>query len=468
MNDLNYQTVALATLGCKTNQVESDAIRDLLVSKGMKEVAFDSPADIYIINTCTVTRQSDRKSRQMIRRAKQHNPYALLIVMGCYAQVSSDQVSEIQDVDYMIGTSNRRAILDIIFNQQRATLQHTSSSKIISFDTSAGKIISHGTDAIEAVSFDRNAVEVVPHDLVTSIMTITDFEEIPQTTSDGHARAFIKIQEGCEQYCSYCIIPYARGRVRSRSISAIVDEVTKLTKRGFREFVLTGIHIGSYGKDLSNNLQLIDVIEAIHHVPNVERIRLGSIEPTTITQEFADRLKSLNHVCPHFHLSLQSGSDRTLRRMNRKYTMSDFYAAIDRLKAVYVDPALTTDIIAGFPGETTADFQESVDVLHRTKFSEVHVFPFSKRPGTRAAQFDGQLPEGIKKDRAKILRDVAHEYFLDYRARQVGKSTAVLIEETTLTTSIGYTEHYVKVLLPYPCPRGEIVDIILSQEHIIK
>ncbi|MDO4799761.1 MAG: tRNA (N(6)-L-threonylcarbamoyladenosine(37)-C(2))-methylthiotransferase MtaB [Bacillota bacterium] len=399
-------TFAIETLGCKTNLVESDAIADLLVRHGHRRVEFDSSADAYIINTCTVTQSGDKKSRQLIRRAKKQNPNSTVIVMGCYSQLEPEEVAALEGVDHVLGTANRSAVLRLLDPE-------SAQSSLID---------------------------------VTDIMEVTEFEEIPLYQAPGHTRAFIKIQEGCEQYCTYCIIPYARGKVRSRSLESIVQEVARLSEQGFSEFVLTGIHIGSYGKDFGGSPSLLDVIEELSAQKGVARIRLGSIEPRTIDEEFVSRLKGNRKLCDHFHLSLQSGSDPVLKRMNRKYRKEEFRAGVARLKTMFADPALTTDIIVGFPGETEEQFEETMDFVREIGFSDVHVFPYSPRKGTPAANFSQIVPADVKKIRAERLRVLAEELGAKYRERFEHSALPILIEKIERQAGLyrlsGYTSNY--------------------------
>lgn len=401
--------VAFATLGCKTNQYETDALMDLFFKNRYDIVSFEDLADIYIINTCTVTHVGDKKSRQMIRRAKKNNPESIVVVMGCYAQISTEEVSEIEEVDIVIGTDARGKILDYIK------------------DYNEGK-------------YKR------PYVIVEDIMNINTFENMSLDSVATHTRAFVKIQEGCNQYCSYCIIPYARGHVRSRSPENVVEEISRLTKKGYKEFVLTGIHIGSYGLDLED-ARLIDLVEAIHGVDGVERIRLGSIEPRLITDTFINRIKVLPKICDHFHLSLQSGSDTVLRRMNRKYTTDQFEEAVDKLRAIYSNPSITTDIIVGFPGETECEFNETYEFLKKIHFSEMHIFPFSKREGTPAATMSDQVPSQTKKKRAEVLSELENICRMDYIDQFEDEVSAVLVEELKNGIYIGHTKNYLKVHL---------------------
>lgn len=401
--------VAFVTLGCKTNQYETDALMDIFYKNRYEVVDFDDFSDVYVINTCTVTNVSDKKSRQMIRRAKKSNPNGIVVVVGCYAQISPDEVSAIEDVDIVIGTDSR------------------------------GSIISYIDDYVSGKTEK-------PYVIVEDIMKIKVFEEMSVSNITTHTRAFIKIQEGCNQYCTYCIIPYARGRVRSRSLEHVVSEIQGLTQKGYKEFVLTGIHIGSYGLDLENT-SLIELLESIQKIEGVVRIRLGSVEPRLIDDAFIDRIKPLDKLCDHFHLSLQSGSDSVLKRMNRKYSAAQYDEAVQRLRSVYANPSLTTDIIVGFPGETDSEFEETLAFVDKIGFSEVHVFQFSKREGTPAATMPDQVDQSVKKNRSERLIALAASSSDEYQKAFVGQRMAVLIEEKKGETVIGHTSNYLKVFV---------------------
>jgi MiaB-like tRNA modifying enzyme len=401
--------VAFVTLGCKTNQYETDALMDIFYKNRYELVDFDDYANVYVINTCTVTSISDKKSRQMIRRAKKNNPNSIVVAVGCYAQISPDEVSAIEDVDIVIGTDARSGIIDYIEDYKSGT-----TSK--------------------------------PYVIVEDIMNIKVFEEMTISNITTHTRAFIKIQEGCNQFCSYCIIPYARGRVRSRELTHIIDEIRALTEKGYKEFVLTGIHIGSYGLDL-DHIKLIDLLEAIQLIEGVVRIRLGSVEPRLITDEFIGRIKPLHKLCDHFHLSLQSGSDTVLKRMNRKYTSAEYLTAVDKLRSIYSSPSITTDIIVGFPGETDLEFNETLDFVSQVKFSEIHVFQFSKREGTPAAEMSGQVESYIKKQRSEALIALAHQLGDDYKNSFVGSELEILLEDQKEKQYLGHSKNYLNIIV---------------------
>lgn len=420
--------VAFVTLGCKTNQYETDALMDIFYKNRYEVVDFDDFSDVYVINTCTVTNVSDKKSRQMIRRAKKSNPDGLVVVVGCYAQISPDEVSAIEDVDIVIGTDSRSAIISYIE------------------DYKAGL-----TDK--------------PYVIVEDIMKIKVFEEMSVSSITTHTRAFIKIQEGCNQYCTYCIIPYARGHVRSRSLQHILDEIEALTHKGYVEFVLTGIHIGSYGLDL-DGVSVIELLEAIQKLEGVQRIRLGSVEPRLISEDFIRRIQPLDKLCDHFHLSLQSGSDTVLKRMNRKYTAEVFSTAVARLRDLYGKPSLTTDIIVGFPGETDAEFEETMAFVRHIKFSEIHVFQFSKREGTPAATMPDQVDPAIKKVRSEQLIALAQQLGDDYKKSFIGDKIELLIEERKGTECIGHSKNYLKLSVIDPvnvAKQGEVYTVIVKE-----
>jgi len=400
--------VAFHTLGCKVNQYDTQSMLERFVERGYEVVDFNQKADVYVINTCTVTGLGDRKSRQMIRRAYRNNPDAVIAVVGCYAQRASEEVLSIPGVNLVLGTKDRDKIVDLV-EQVRAT-----------------------GSSINAVS---------------DIMTVREFEEMPITSYEGKTRAVLKIQEGCNQFCAYCIIPYARGPVRSRNPESVLSEVRRLTEAGFKEFVLTGIHVTSYGRDLEGT-DLLSLIESVHSIDGVKRIRLGSLEPTFITREFAIRAKDLPKLCQHYHLSLQSGSDSTLRRMNRKYTTEQYKNAVDLLRSFMPYVAITTDIMVGFPGETDEEFNETMNFVKDIAFSRIHVFQYSPRKGTRAAGFPDQISADIKEQRSHALIKLGEQLERAYIESFIGKKEEVLFEEENKDNRnlcVGYTEHYIRV-----------------------
>lgn len=400
--------VGFCTLGCKVNQYESEAMTTLFKDKGYEISDFEDVCDIYVINTCTVTGTGDRKSRQMIHRAHQKNPDAVIVVAGCYSQVSTEEVKKIEGVSLILGTNDRNRIVELVEDYMRN---------------------------------EKAEKEVV----VSDIMKIRNFEDMWISSYEGRTRAFVKIEEGCTEFCSYCIIPYARGPVRSRPIESIKSEVTALANNGYKEIVLTGIHIGSYGRDIEN-LSLIDAIECVNSVEGIKRIRLGSVEPRVLTEDFVDRISKMPKVCDHFHISLQSGCDNTLKRMNRKYTAEEYAKSVHLLRNAYENPAITTDIITGFPGETDEDFETSLKFMDEIRFSEAHIFPYSPRKGTKAAAMPDQIEKKLKNHRASIMIAKSKELNFEYLSSFIGKECEVLIERCVEGDLYeGHTTNYIKV-----------------------
>jgi len=405
------KTVAICTLGCKVNSYESEAVIAQFVKKGYSVTDFDAFADVYIINTCTVTHLGDRKSRQMIRRTKQTNPDAVLLVMGCYAQVAPEEVSAISEVDIVLGTAEKCSAYD----------------------------------AVDAFLKTRERAC-----LVSDISKTTDFEELMVTSYEGKTRAFIKVQDGCNNFCSYCIIPYARGRIRSRNLESCVDEAKRLRGNGYTEIVLVGIHLASYGKDKDDGVYLLDLLRALHNIDGIKRIRMGSLEPTLIDETFVHALVSLPKVCRHFHLSLQSGCDETLKRMNRKYTTAEYAAAVKRIRSAFPDAAITTDIMVGFPGETEEEFLRSLRFAEEIAFSDAHIFKYSVRRGTKAEKMDGQVLSDVKEARSRQLILATNKTRKSFLNAQVGKTVTVLIEREYKGCAgvyEGKTENYITVLV---------------------
>ena len=400
--------VAFYTLGCKVNQYETEAMLEMFKKEGYTQVDSEDFADVYVINTCTVTHMSDRKSRQYIRRMKKKNPNAIIAVVGCYSQVSPEEILDIEEVNLVMGTNERRQIVEEI-------------KKI---------------DATNKVS------------TVDDIMKVRAFEEIEISQTNGRTRAFIKIQDGCDRFCTYCIIPYARGgKVRSRDLESIVSEVEKLVLNGYKEVVLTGIHVASYGKDVRDeNINLLTVIKAINEVNGIERIRLSSVEPVLFTDEFVNEVSKMEKVCPHYHLSLQSGCDETLKRMNRRYTTEQFREIVQRIRKTYSDANLTTDIIVGFPGETDEEFSKTYEFLSEIKFYKMHIFKYSQRKGTKAAVMPNQVPGDIKEKRSKKLIELSDKNELEYNKLYVGKNVEVLWEEEKNGILKGHTQNYIEVI----------------------
>lgn len=430
---------ALHTLGCKVNSYETEAMKELLENAGYEIVDFNDTADVYIINTCSVTNVADKKSRQMLHRAKAKNPDAIVVAAGCYVQAAGEKLLEDAAIDLVIG-NNRKTELVPLLEERFAGLADTES--------------------------------------IIDIGATGEYEALHITNQTEHTRAFIKIQDGCNQFCSYCIIPYTRGRVRSRRPEDIETEVKTLASRGFREIVLTGIHLTSYGIDFPKSaakpgnvseaersadtdgavsetgekIDLLSLIKRLHAIDGIERIRFGSLEPRVITEEFARELSALPKVCPHFHLSLQSGCDATLRRMNRHYTCEDYAARCEILRKYFKNPAITTDVIVGFPGETEEEFSETAKFLERVHFYEMHVFKYSRREGTRADRMPDQIPEPEKTRRSALLLELERRMSREYRESFLGTETTALLEEEITVDGerymLGHTREYVKVAVP--------------------
>lgn len=411
--------VAFHTLGCKVNQYETEAMTGAFISAGYELVSFDETADVYVINTCTVTNMGDRKSRQFIRRALEKNPDAFIAVVGCYAQISPEKVQEIPGVKLIVGTNERANIVSLV----------------------------------EEAEGEPGTVNKVK-----SIMDVYEFEDLGLSDYKGRTRAFVKIQEGCDQYCTYCIIPYARGHVRSRKAENIIKEVENLRDRGFKEIVLTGIHIGSYGKDLTE-AGLLDLLISINGIEGIERIRIGSLEPGTMTEEFLSKISTMEKLCRHFHLSLQSGSNETLRRMNRKYTAEHYLETVEKIRIYMPESAITTDIIVGFPGETEEEFNETVEFVKKILFTTVHVFKYSPREGTPAAKFKNQVPGSLKDFRSKVIISIAQNSALEYKKSFIGREMKVLIEQEMKSKPgwfEGLTENYLEVRIKYSKASGAL------------
>lgn len=411
------RTAALHNLGCKVNSYETEAMQQLLEEAGYEIVPFHEKADVYIINTCSVTNIADRKSRQMLHRAKKQNPDAVVVAAGCYVQAAAEELKADLAVDVIIGNNKKQDLVPIL----EEYFKDKSDS-------------SHVIEISETHEYER-----------LSIHKIAD-----------HTRAFLKIQDGCNQFCSYCIIPYTRGRVRSRRPDEVVAEVRELAAAGYQEVVLTGIHLSSYGVDFKEEEKketLLSLIKQVHEVEGIRRIRLGSLEPRIITEEFAQALASMPKFCPHFHLSLQSGCDKTLKRMNRHYTTEEYAAGCEILRRYFDNPAITTDVIVGFPGETEEEFEETKAFLERIGFYEMHIFKYSRRAGTRADRMPEQVPEQVKSVRSEVLLKLEKQMSKAYRESFSGKKKTVLLEEKTeiggRAYMIGHTMEYVKAVVPY-------------------
>ena len=415
------KSVALHNLGCKVNSYELDAIQQMLQDKGYKIVPFDETADIYIINTCTVTNIADRKSRQMLHRAKKQNPDAVVVAVGCYVQTGRETVEKDEAIDLAIGNNKKKDLVPILEEYLR-----------------------------EREGNRRSIDKTLGNTTIPDLGRPVEYEEMQLKRTADHTRAYIKIQDGCNQFCSYCIIPFARGRVRSRRPSDVISEAAALVEAGYQEVVLTGIHISSYGIDLEG-ADLLSLIRELHGIEGLKRIRLGSLEPRIITREFAEGLKALPKVCPHFHLSLQSGCDDTLKRMNRHYLASEYYEKVELLRQIYDMPAITTDVIVGFPGETEEEFEITRAFLEKVDFYEMHVFKYSRRQGTNAAKMKDQVKDGIKTERSNILLSLEREQSRRFRQHFIGRTVEVLMEEPAVIDGksymTGHTKEYVKVAL---------------------
>ena len=399
--------VAFITLGCKVNQYETNAMIQKFLQKGYEIVESNQKADIYVINTCTVTNMSDRKSRQMLRKVKELNKDSIVVACGCYIQVAKEEAEKIEEIDLLFGNNEKN------------------------------KIVGNIEDYLE---------EKKKKILVEDVMNQKVFLDFGNITYTDKTRAVIKVQDGCDRFCSYCIIPYARGRVRSRKPQSIISEIKKISEQGIKEVVITGIHVASYGKDFKEDYRLIDLLEEINQIERIERIRLGSIEPLLITEEFVERLSKLHKVCHHFHLSLQSGCNETLKRMNRRYTTEEFEEIVKRLRDFYKDVILTTDIIVGFPQETAEEFEKTYRFLEKIKFYKMHVFKYSPRKGTKASKMQGQVDGKTKEERSQQLIQLSDKNEKDYNRTYIGKEVEVLFEEEKNGYYQGHTQNYILVL----------------------
>lgn len=444
------KSVALHNLGCKVNGYESDVMQQMLQEKGYKIVSFDECADIYIVNTCTVTNIADRKSRQMLHRARKMNGDAVVVAVGCYVQTGKEDVIRDTGVDLVIGNNRKKDLIGIL----EEYIEKRKVGGNVRLDT-ADKTLGEKT--------------------VIDIGNAGEYESMLLTNTAEHTRACIKIQDGCNQFCSYCIIPYARGRVRSRDEEEILKEIRGLAGRGCKEVVLTGIHISSYGAERGESA-LLSLIKRIHEIEGIERIRMGSLEPRIITEDFAAELKGMEKVCPHFHLSLQSGCDATLQRMNRRYTSGEYYEKVEILRGIYKNPAITTDIIVGFPGETEEEFEITKTFLKKIKFFDMHIFKYSKREGTKAAVMENQVPDKVKTVRSNILLDMGKKESEEYRKGYIGQEADVLFEEEKEIDGriyqMGHTMQYVKAAvqsensLSNEIKKGRITDL-LSEDMLL-
>ena len=424
---------ALHNLGCKVNAYEMEAMQQLLEENGYEIVPFKEGADVYIINTCTVTNMADRKSRQMLHRAKKMNPDAIVVAAGCYVQAKEASGEIDESIDIVIGNNKKKDLIQIL-------------------------------DGFYEKKQGQNKA-------VIDINHTHEYEEMHLNKTAEHTRAYIKVQDGCNQFCTYCIIPFARGRVRSRAKEDVVREVTELAANGYQEVVLTGIHLSSYGVDLENE-NLLSLILAVNEIEGIKRIRLGSLEPRIITEDFVKTISGLEKMCPHFHLSLQSGCDETLRRMNRRYTSEEYYEKCMLLRKYFAHPALTTDVIVGFPGETEEEFEKSKAFIDKVDFYETHIFKYSKREGTKAAVMDNQIPEQIKTARSNELLELGQKKRIKYEEQFVGTTVEVLMEEQIKIDGenyqVGHTKEYVKVALKTEANlQNKLVDIQIDNHSQI-
>ena len=432
--------VALHNLGCKVNAYEIEAMQQLLEEAGYEIVPFEPGADIYVINTCTVTNIADRKSRQMLHKAKKMNPEAIVVATGCYVQTGGEKLEKDEAIDLVLGNNQKINIVE-------ALAEYAENKP------------GHGSHVIK-------------------INQTKEYEELSIDHTAEHVRAYIKVKDGCNQFCTYCIIPYARGRVRSRNIESVLKEVRALAEKGYKEVVLTGIHLSSYGVDFPEEKKetLLSLIRAVHEIEGIRRIRLGSLEPGIVTREFAEGIAALPKVCPHFHLSLQSGCDETLERMNRRYRSGEYRERCELLREVYGNPALTTDVIVGFPQESEEEFRKSYDFVDSIRFYETHIFKYSRRQGTKAAAMDGQLTEAEKSFRSEKMIELHHRHAGDYEKSMLGKNLEVLIEEEYTkdgrTWYLGHSREYIKTAVPKSEAYG-VNDIVIVkaegflEEHIM-
>jgi len=402
---MKNKKVAFLTLGCKTNQYETNGMAQKFIEAGYEICELNEEPNIAVINTCTVTNIADRKSRQALRKIKQENPNAIVVAVGCYVQVAKDKLENMQEVDLILGNSEKKDIIKHI----------------------------------------KDYIELQKNNEINNISLQKEFEEYGCITYTEKTRATIKIQDGCNNFCTYCLIPYARGRIRSREKEKIINEVKEIAKKGIKEIVLTGIHIASYGKDFNNGYMLIDLLEDLNEINGIQRIRLGSLEPTIITEDFVKRLKKLEKICNHFHLSLQSGCNETLKRMNRKYTTEEFREVVNRLRKHFKNVNLTTDVIVGFPGETEEEFNKTYIFLKEIAFYKMHVFKYSKRDGTLASTMPNQVDGKTQDERSKKLINLSDENQLSYNKNYIGKEIEVLFEEKQGDFYIGHTSDYVVV-----------------------
>ena len=417
---------ALHNLGCKVNAYETEAMQEMLEKAGYEIVPFREGAEVYIINTCTVTNIADRKSRQMLHRARKMNPDAVVVAAGCYVQAQNTRENTDPCIDIVLGNNHKKDLIKVLEEYKAKKAAQKESA-----------------DAAEKSDVQKNIQDI------EEIGQTKEYEKLHLTKPGEHTRAYIKVQDGCNQFCTYCIIPYVRGRVRSRTVEDVLDEVRTLAGNGYQEVVLTGIHLSSYGIDFDGNRHLLSLIQAVHQIEGIRRIRLGSLEPGIITDEFARALSDLPKMCPHFHLSLQSGCDDTLKRMNRRYTSEEYYEKCCILRRYFDNPALTTDVIVGFPGETEEEFQKSRDFVDKVNFYETHIFKYSRREGTRAAAMENQVSEQEKARRSAVLIELGEKKRKAYEQSFLGKEVEVLVEEEAVIEGrpmqTGHTKEYIRI-----------------------
>ncbi len=468
------KTAAFCTLGCKVNQYETNAMMQKMVEAGFEIVDFEEKADVYIINTCTVTNMADKKSRQMLRRVKEMNPNSILVAVGCYAQVAKEKLEQIPEIDLILGINEKNDIVSYI----QATTKSKEPPKL---KISTKDSISNGYSKMQQEG-QQSDEKVKQNNCISQVSDVSnqkEFLDFGNVTYTEKTRAVIKVQDGCNQFCSYCIIPYARGRIRSRKPENVIEEITAISQNGVKEVVITGIHIASYGKDFDQNskaiieetkniqsesatgktsssisqkkienkinYRLIDLLEEIQKIDGIERIRLGSLEPTLITEEFVQRLSKLSKICDQFHLSLQSGCDETLKRMNRKYTTKEFENGVRLLRGTFPQVHLTTDVIVGFPGETEEEFGQTYEFLKKIKFYKMHIFKYSPRTGTVAANMKNQVDGNIKEKRSNALLELSDYFEKEYNRQYIGKKVHVLFEEKEGEYWKGHTTNYMVV-----------------------
>lgn len=423
---------ALHNLGCKVNAYETEAMQEMLEKAGYEIVPFKEGADLYVINTCTVTNIADRKSRQMLHRARKMNPDAVVVAAGCYVQAKEKEIQVDDCIDIVLGNNKKQNLIEALEEYERT---HNADCNVTENEKNAKN---QENDRKAGIKMEE-------------IGKTKEYENLHLTKPGDHTRAYIKVQDGCNQFCTYCIIPYARGRVRSRSMEDVFDEVRTLADNGYKEVVLTGIHLSSYGIDFDKEYYLLELIRTVHEIDGIERIRLGSLEPGIITEEFAEGIAKLPKMCPHFHLSLQSGCDATLKRMNRRYTSSEYAEKCELLRKYFLNPALTTDVIVGFPGETEEEFKESYDFVDSIDFYETHIFKYSRREGTKAAVMPDQVDEQIKAKRSAQLIELGEKKRAAYEQSFQGKEVEVLVEEDLelngKEVQTGHTKEYMKIAL---------------------